>query len=72
MQFFDNLKGQTTYNGKNLKNFMENLFQLKCMNESIRQLLIPAFDLKFGNPVWFDSHYGQDKENVGQNDKGAI
>ena len=62
MQYIDSQLGYSTYDGKNRSRFLEETFQLKKLDSSIRQLMIPAFDIDSEATIWFDSYQGTDKE----------
>ena len=56
-QFFDqHLNGdKPKYNGINRDKIFEKIFQLRQIENSIRQLLIPTFDYNQDLTLWFDS-----------------
>ena len=59
MQLF----GKPKYDGQNRERVLEKQFQLRQMDTSIRQLLIPTFDANQDSTVWFDSSwYGEDSQ----------
>ena len=62
MRYIDSKLGYCTYDGKNRAKFLEETFQLKNLDTSIRQLMIPAFDIDSEATIWFDSYHGTDRE----------